>query len=155
MEMFEEINEAIKKNLPAQLGDILNEQLNLLAKYKIKDIENSEKIRLLQESYDSCVKEKNKLQTQIQTVDEITKRETLVKDRELKQDLRDLEVKFSELRRLDSVKMVELVFKSPIYTKSVTGSIPVAVDGCNNGSYGIPGTVIQSQYSNTETTSVV
>lgn len=68
MKMFE----AIKKNLPAQLGDILNEQLNLLAKYKIKDIENSEKIRLLQESYDSCVKEKNKLQTQIYLHEEIT-----------------------------------------------------------------------------------
>lgn len=45
--------------------------------------------------------------------------------------------------------------KSPTYQRIISGNTPVAVDGCNNGSYSVHGTIIQSQYSNTETTSVV
>ena len=153
MKMLEEINESIKKNLPAQVGEVLIEQLNLLKEYKLKDIQKSEKIGELQESLVSCNNEKNKLQVKIYMHEEIDKREAAVKDRELKQDLRDLEVKFSELRRQDSIKLVELVFKSPTYQRVVSGNTPVPVEGSagSNGSYSTPGAVIQSPFSTVET----
>jgi Asp-tRNA(Asn)/Glu-tRNA(Gln) amidotransferase B subunit len=155
MIMKEEIYIAIEKNLSAHVGEVLKEQLQLLDDYKARDIVNSTRIQELSEQSLKRQVQISDLQMKLYSHDDITKRESEVHARELKQDLKDLELKLSELRRQDSIKLVELVFKSPSYQKSIYGNVPAPVAGSVgvNGGLGTSGTVVNSNYSLVETVS--
>lgn len=149
------IKAAILQHLPAHVGEVL--QAELLALKNERAAHASTKERLLTETT-----ARKQLATALVDIDQrekgaqkILEREAAVAERENKQTLRDLEVKLSDLRRQDAVDMVKLVFRSPMFTRSISGTVPIAVDGMPPSQYGggTSGMVLAGHTATTETVS--
>lgn len=129
------IYDAIKKQLPAEVGNALQAELAELER--------------LRQEWPKCMQRTEELTKKLQVVgelnvlldgklkahEELTKREAAVKERELRQELRDLEVKLAEARRNDLMGVVQAVFRSPVYREFISenGSVPSP----QGGSYGV------------------
>ena len=152
-DMTDEINEAIKKNLPAQVGDSLQQELAELKKLRAKSATDDAKIIDLINNVAGWKLEADKMRDELNAHGKLAEREKAVEKRELTQSLNDLRVTLSNERRAEVVDLVRTIFRSPITTKSISGTVPVPVEGMHPGSgySGNPGTVIPSMVSVTET----
>ena len=127
-DMTEEIHLMIKKSLPQHVGEVLTKELSdyavLKRSYSVLDAQYQK----LDQANTRLTAEVSLLKDELNKHASISKREELVRDRELQQHLRDVEVKFSELRRQDAFELVKMVFKSPTFrttqTKQETSVIP-------------------------------
>ena len=81
-------------------------------------------------------------------------REKAVAHRESKADLSDLRVELYKEMRDQTKDMFVQVFRSPVVTRTLTGTIPLAVEGMAPGpmnQYGTPGMVVQGNVGTVET----
>ena len=148
MSIEKEIHEIIEKNLPAQTGTVLkkcleeadyNECLVNEMKGKIIDLQ-AEKERLNKMiSHENVLLELEK--TNLQKSLEIEKRE-----RELSIALLTVQKDEAVKRSEDIYKLVSLVFRSPIFTKSISGTQPIYVPSAN----GCQGYASTQNYTKTE-----
>jgi hypothetical protein len=112
-----EIQEAIKKSLPQQVGEALKQRLEQADKdsKEIKELKNTiAKIQGERITLQSKVTEYEKLDERNL---KLTERENLVsqQERELKLTIADLKLAEAEKRNVDMVNLTALVFKSPVY----------------------------------------
>jgi hypothetical protein len=129
----QDILDTIKKNLPAIAGEMILEELKELNRLKgVEEQLNKEKL---------ISRELLKAQEQYKSLHE-ERRELDLKGKKLErdQDLLDntvLKIRLEEAtKRSDSVlELVKLIFRSPIVTREVTGSLPGGVVNCNGSSY--------------------
>lgn len=130
----EEINESITKNLPAQVGDALKQRLEqadkdvALAASLVKDLATANE---LIERKDKEISDLYAVRKQIFSLDE---REKAISKREDKQHVYELELKVieSEKRTIDAVNFVAMVFKSPVFRKTVSEIDHAVPDGWNS-----------------------
>lgn len=123
--MEKEIEEIIKKNLPAQVGDVLKARLEQagLDAVKVKQLEgtllhrNSEITNL-----NKTIEEYRKLDERNSKLDA---REKGIEERERKQDVWEANLKVTEMEKriTDNTNFVGMVFKSPIFRKTTSESI--------------------------------
>lgn len=118
--MEKEIEEIIKKNLPAQVGETLRKTLEQGEKYKVE----------LDATVHSFECERKKVVALESRIDEYKKsdernskleaRETAVSEKERNQKVFEAELKLAEAekRTTDATNFVGMVFKSPIYRKT-------------------------------------
>lgn len=151
----EEILEAIKKNLPQHVGEVLSKELEELHKLRTLVDEQKTAIKNREETLDKLRKTIDEYQDKLVEHDKIKEREGAVHERELKQDFLRLENDLLKLRHAEMLGLVGMVFKSPVFKTRVQGSVPIPVEGSpGNPQYGqIPtgGTVFQSPIDKTTT----
>ena len=131
--MTEEIRAIIEKNLPAQVGTVLNEVLQQGEK-------DAAELKATVIAYDDARKEIEKHLIKIEEYRQFDKRnselgarENVVAEKERNQKVFEAEIKAteSEKRATELAGFVGMVFKSPVYRTSVFGSQSVA-----SGQYG-------------------
>jgi len=138
-ELLEEVNASIVKNLPSQVGDVLKELL-------IKGEKDAEELKRVCANYDKLSKEfelkKKELSEYIREVtninnlsDKLIEIEKNLIQRELFLDKEILKIKLaeSEKRSSEAIDIVKIVFKSPVYMKSISEQIQGVTDYNNNG----------------------
>lgn len=133
--MQKEILESIKKNLPQQVGEALQAELAELAALRDKIVLREQKIQDLNKLASDYRVKAESLADLLSKHEEITKRESAVKERELNAQLNEYKVVAAEERRKDSLELVKLVFRSPVFTKAVSGTIPVPVEATPPNNY--------------------
>jgi hypothetical protein len=153
MNMTEQIQEAITKTLPSQVGEALQKELKRLAMLEL-DIESKNKrIEIFEKNEAVNALEITNANSKLALHEAINKRIADVFAREQKQDLRDLEVKLADLRRADAVGLVHAIFKSPVFTETVSSMVPVVIPTTSQGQYG-PTTSAFVQKESSSTTTV-
>ncbi len=120
--MTNEINEIIKKNLPAQVGEVLQQRL--------KKADDDEKmLETAKKTNEDAVKKINELTSEVakhkaitERESAVTKRELDVKERENSQKVFEAELKLAEAEKriTDIVNLTSLAFKSPVFRKEYT-----------------------------------
>lgn len=148
--MTQEVQEAIRKNLPSAVADVLQEYLKRAAVQEIEcgnlKAENETARRLIAELRENISKSNAAMALHTKT------------QAQLEQELADLEkkiltVKLEEAnRRSDNTfQLVHAIFRNPIVTKTVTGTIPIPVEGLPASQYngGCSGMVFQSSIDTT------
>jgi hypothetical protein len=144
------IAEAIKKNLPLEVGELLKKELAALAALRIRSAADMADVQSLRQKLADALTEVSARQKQLEAHAAITAREAAVTVREQTQALRDLQVAQAELRRADAFQLVSLVFRSPVFTTHVRGTVPVPVEGMG-GQYPAPGMVQNAPFDKTTT----
>lgn len=136
MSLDQDILDVIKKQLPQQAGELIQSELADLDKLRADS-------KLFASRIDSLTREKADAMARLARADSeirahgaLDERTSAVFLREMKQDLRDLEVKMAEQRRKDAYELVQMVFRSPVYRERVTGTIPFPVEGSPGSQYG-------------------
>lgn len=144
-QLTETIADAIKKNLPQQIGEELQKELAELTKLRVQHANQADMIQAYSsEAMDLkvCV---SSLESEIKKHKAIDLREAEVLRREQQQNFSDFQVAQSEDRRKEMLGLVGMVFRSPVYQTTVSGKVPVPVEGVapsgSNG-YGTPGMVM-------------
>lgn len=122
--MTDEINEIIKKNLPAQVGELLKQRLDQaesdakeLIRYKQADTDKAKIIRELEET----IKEYKKQDDRNSKL-ELREKEVEQAERNRKVFEAELKLAEAEKRLADNTNFVGMVFKSPIFRKSTSES---------------------------------
>lgn len=149
------LSAAIKAHLPEQLGSELKKELDELASLRTRFARLGEEHNVAQAKIAEFSDKVYKLSQDLAAHGKLQERESAVQVREFKQDFRDLEVKMANLRHAEMLGLVGMVFKSPTFVKSVSGMVPVPVEGSTATQYGQggPGYVVQSPIATTETIS--
>lgn len=153
--MNTEITDAVKRNLPAQVSEVLLGELKELSELRASEVQRKAEIVALQKRLsDSQI---NNL-----SVDALTTREKAAADKmaeavkkELRIEITELQLKIANERRVEIKELVTALFRSPMRTETVNGMLPVPVTG-NPGGMGVmgsPGYVINSPAITTTTTS--
>jgi hypothetical protein len=152
-QLADQITEAIKKNLPQQIGEELQRELADLAALRSNEIRLQATISSMANSLQESKIKVDGLEAQLVKHASIAAREGAVLTRELHQEFSDLKVQIADERRVEMLALVSTVFRSPVYQHSITGSVPVPVSGAQggNGYGGSPGFVQQSPISTVTT----
>jgi len=122
--MQEEINEIIKKNLPAQVGDILQARLTK-AESDAKDllIRSEELIKEKQKnSYLIAELSKHEQLDKIKLDLDEREQKVSTKERDIRVFEAELKLAESEKRATEMVNLIALAFKSPSYRKTISES---------------------------------
>lgn len=155
-EITQQITEAIKQNLPQQMGEILQAELLELSNFR----KDSEALKGQVLSAGKAAKKDAdtiaELRQKLEQHSALAVREASVLVREQTQALRDLEVKLSNARREEMLGLVGMVFKSPVYRSHVEGTMPVPIEGMPPSQYGAGsgGMVGTGMVNTTKTTEV-
>lgn len=149
------IKAAILQHLPAHVGEVLQAELQALKTERTSHAITKSHLEIETRKGKEMAAELAALYDREKAAAKILERETAVGIREKYQDLRDLEVKLADLRRSDAVGLVEMVFRSPVFTRAVASSVPIAVEGMPASQYGggTPGFVQTHISTSTETAS--
>lgn len=112
-----EMQEVIKKNLPAEVGDVLRQEL---AAGKLAQ----ERLLLIEEQNKELTKRVDKYRLREVEMESVLNREKAVTERENKAEVESFRLKAeeSEKRAILAVLLVEKVFRSPVYSKNITES---------------------------------
>lgn len=116
------VNSTFSPEALLKINDLYNEHEQLTADLKDarKETENDNTVILkLREVIRTC-------ESKLEGIEE---REAEVKEREKDALKLELLAENAETRRQDAYNLVQMVFKSPVYTEERTGSVPVARDG--------------------------
>ena len=132
--MFEEIQDVIRKNLPAEVGEQLKKYLAAADVWKQRSEESAAKIAHLE----GIIKGGNErivfLEGKLKMAGDLDKREKDVWDRECKMDVMraQLEARNAEARLADIKELTAMVFRNPTYMKKTAeqNSVPVGIEGC-------------------------
>lgn len=139
--------EHIRANLPEQVGSVLRKELETLAKLRGELAESKERNQDLVLELKSTNAELLNLKGELKKHGSLAEREDKVSAREREQDLRDLKVTLLAAHHQEMLGLVNTVFRSPSFYRSVNGNVPVATPGGNN----CPGYVGTHAFSQTET----
>lgn len=134
-DMQDQINEAIKANLPQATGELLRKELFELETRRSKDVANKAASDKLLADLKDAKDAHTSAMTALNKHAGLTEREAKVLEREREQNLRDFKVQSADERRAEILGLVNTVFRSPVFTQSITGSVPVVRNGgtYNNG----------------------
>lgn len=149
-----DIAEAIEKNLPAMIGEQLRKELEQLPKLRATLLAQEGETKVARDSAAGWKSKAESLEAQLVAHQKLADREAAVLKREQAQDLNELRVKLADERRADAVGLVREIFRSPVMTRTLSGTVPVPVDGIapsQYNTYGAPGAVVPSLVSVTET----
>lgn len=154
--MDNEIIDLIRKNLPAQVGDALREELADLGRLREQHAHNLEKIDMQTRMMADQRAALTRQEATIKAGGDLTQREIEVAKRELKQDLLLQKLEMTTAHKQEILGLVTTVFKGPVFTRAISGSIPVAVEGNRGGNGGYPsaGVAVSAPLSVTETVKV-
>jgi hypothetical protein len=124
MKLEDSIKEAIEANLPAATAQHLQKHLE-----NAKDIEQkyktlSEKYEYLQEANVKLVESVNKLKELKNSFEDLIEREEKLRidNQELDNKILKIKLEESEKRQTDAINFVGMVFKSPVYRKTLVES---------------------------------
>lgn len=154
-EIEQTVRDAILRNLPAQVGEVLQGELQRLKTLEETSAHQAETIL----ARDTEIRRLNSIVsdqgTKLQQHGILENREKAVALREHKMDLIDKDLACAELRRTDMFNVMGLIFRSPVTREIIAGTIPVPVAGMPaGGSYNnpSPGFVSPSPISTEKTT---
>ena len=119
--MEQEIKEIITKNLPQHVGDVLKERLNKADKLE-KEVDYLNKVlaeaqKDIEHLKEKLQEERNHTYSEQQLKTELFRVEE--RERKLEMEILKLKLEESEKRADISTKLVETVFRSPVYRKHV------------------------------------
>lgn len=136
--MIDQINDAIKQNIPEQLSVELRAYLSDYSKIKEQNDEYLKLIETLKKENDFLRKEKESLLIKNHAYEgkegELSKRELIIKDKELQQALD----KFAVQKEIEKVSLMSDLVKTIFKNKELTtytqksGTIPIPVQGNSN-----------------------
>lgn len=123
-DMDKDIVESIRKNLPQQVGDVLQKELNRLQGIERDHKALKEAHEKTQQSLNSKNNEINKLNELLQAHEEITKREAAVSERERNSKIEELQVKLdaAESKQQFAEKLAMGLVRNIDYRKTVYDS---------------------------------
>jgi len=139
--MEQEIKDIIAKNLPQHVGDVLRERLKKADQLE-KEIDYLNKVLVEAREDIDVLKEKlNKERNHTYSEDQLKTELFRVEERERKLEMEMLKLKLeeSEKRNLIGERLVETVFRSPVYRKHVENMTFSSYD--NQGRYNTTGAV--------------
>lgn len=125
--MLDEIKQAIEKNLPTQVGKVLQENLLAGEKYK-KDFEDLlNKYNILNTTF-------KKVSDELLLLQQLNLRKQSIDQLEIDYKIKCLthELDVQKIVNMQHINFITLVVKNPVYTQ--TGTIPLAVSGMNGNS---------------------
>ncbi len=119
--MEQEIKDIIAKNLPQHVGDVLKERLNKADKLE-KEVDYLNKVlteaqKDIEHLKEKLQEERNHTYSEQQIKTELFRLEE--RERKLEMEILKLKLEESEKRADISTKLVETVFRSPVYRKHV------------------------------------
>jgi hypothetical protein len=154
MSLTSELLGTIQKNIPQHVGEVLAEELAELARLRLAEPQWLTAKERLDEAILKLRMEVLQHTEALSQHTSLEAREKAVAFRESKADLSDLRVELYKEMRDQTKDMFVQVFRSPVVTRTLTGTIPLAVEGMAPGpmnQYGTPGTVVQGNVGTVET----
>lgn len=138
------IEDQIKQHLPQQIGEALQKELADFKTLRVQyeqleriNKENNKKIIILQEANTELEYSAKAVEKRSSDLDT---KEAELKKREDKQSLLELELKL-QTKFKDEIKELSLAFvRSPVVTRSISGSVPIPVEGNRGGNGGYSAT---------------
>jgi len=131
--MLEQIQEIVRKNLPAEMGEQLRQFMNEAESQKKSLQYANERIKAFEASTAAKDTEIATLKEKLKLSGDLDKREKDVTQREIRLDLMTAQIREgAAVHRADEMKeLVSLIFKNPRIVKSVTSSdqVPVVMPG--------------------------
>jgi hypothetical protein len=139
--MEQEIKEIIAKNLPQHVGDVLKERLNKADKLEAEVDYLNKVLAEAREDIDVLKEKLNKERNHTYSEDQLKTELFRVGERERKLEMEMLKLQLEESqKRADiSTRLVETVFRSPVYRKHVENMTFSSYD--NQGRYNTTGAV--------------
>ena len=137
--MEQEIKDIIAKNLPQHVGEVLREKLEQAD----RDAVQVKRLYLLldeKEEYVNRLENQNReFSTRISEENHLKERERAIEDKERNLELEMLKLKLAESEKRNDIgtKLVETVFRSPVYRKHVENMTFSSYD--NQGRYNTTG----------------
>lgn len=125
-----DIEDAIKKSLPAAVGDVLNKELLELKRLRL--VENSyEDLKVVNKNLSDRIL---KLEFNAKTAAELDKQEAMIAEqaRNLKVTIAEVNASNAINRVNDMKELVATVFRGPMVTKHLSGNVPVPVGSTGN-----------------------
>jgi len=120
-EMQEEIREAIEKNLPQAVGEVLRKQLDRLDKLETLHKTDTERITALSESIDGNEKRIKKLIAELELSGDLDDREKAVAKREVAQGLFRAEVKLEAVEHAHNkiIVFIDALMRNTVHREAV------------------------------------
>ena len=148
MELSEDIRAAIDKNLPAEVGKMLQDRLA-----KVDELQAA--FDTSHERHLACIEERDDLKNKLAAHKDLDQRESLstrreseVTERERKMELNEYKVTAAQDAKRDIKELVATVFRNPKIVHSVESNGPVYVPPSGMDQYGS----VQQQSTRTVTT---
>lgn len=129
----QEINEAIKKNLPLQVGEVLQERLNELARLEQFEQDANAKIKDKEDRLRAKDEVISKQQKEIHAHEDLDKRERDISEKERNYKIALLEKELECQKRLAEgyLGFLQALTKNPIYKETFSKSISTGTDWQN------------------------
>ena len=122
-----EITQIIDKNLPNQVGQVLKDRLNQAEADKASLETCTADLKQLMKDFERAREEIRELRTQAHKAGDLHLLEL-----ELEKDGRNLDLKIAAIKleeaeksRNNTLEIVKLAFRSPVYTKNVNATVPI------------------------------
>ncbi len=134
MALEQEIRDAITKNLPAQVGKVLQEQLAELETAKVTIKQNEEALVRNNNTITAKEKELEFLRAALKKQEEIERREQEVSAKERNIEIINLTVQLDAEKRVTSYawNFLNALVKNPTFVESVNKNIHTGTDYYNN-----------------------
>lgn len=147
MALEQEIRDAITKNLPAQVGKVLQEQLAELATAKELIVQNEQALIRKNQTITANEKELESLKTALKKQEEIERREQEVSAKERNLEVATLSIQLEAEKRLTyhAWGFLNSLVKNPTFVETVNRNIHTGTDYYNN---------TQSRYEQGESSTV-
>ena len=148
MDINSDIEDAIKKNLPAAVGEALQSELAELK--RLRSVE--ETLKELREAFGALKTHNSVLQTKVQRDEDylVALRVLEERERNLKVVIAESRANNAETRVGDMKELIGMLFKGPLITKTLTGNLPAGVQQPSQySSYGVG---LTAPVTTTETT---
>lgn len=139
--MEQEIKDIIAKNLPQHVGEVLREKLEQADRDAVR-VKRLESVLDEKEEYVNKLENQNReFSARISDENTLKQRERAVEDKERNLELEMLKLKLAESEKRNDIgnRLVETVFRSPVYRKQVENMTFSSYD--NQGRYNTTGAV--------------
>lgn len=154
-ELTQELNDVIKKTLPAHVGNMLAQELAELATLRVTVASLNAEVSVSCAINNELKSKLAKMAANEKTDAELAAKITDIEKRELRMELVHMQLKISGERREEIKGLVTQLFRSPMRTEVMNGNMPIAVPGLTGtGNYpGTPGTLMSGVVNTTVTKS--
>jgi hypothetical protein len=139
--MEQEIKDIIAKNLPQHVGEVLREKLEQADRDAVR-VKRLESVLDEKEEYVNKLENQNReFSARISDENTLKQRERAIEDKERNLELEMLKLKLAESEKRNDIgnRLVETVFRSPVYRKQVENMTFSSYD--NQGRYNTTGAV--------------
>lgn len=139
-QMEKEIQEAIARNLPKQVGDVLALRLERLASLEEENVNLKKFVEQRTAEINEVEKEKNRLRDCLNKHKALDNREKEVEDRERNLKIHELEVRLQSAKDIQAAydKFLTSLTKNQIVRETISKSLNSGVDYTNNGNVRYP-----------------